>query len=47
MTNTVLTLRALNITCSGVHYGLKYQHWPMKWKLFLDQEGCQWRTVPI
>ena len=47
LTNTFLTLPALIITCSGVHYGLKYQHWPMKRKLFLDQKGCQWRTVPI
>jgi len=26
----VLTLLALTVTCSGVHCGLKYQHWPMK-----------------
>ena len=47
LTNTVLTLLATVIACSGVHCGLKYKHWPMKHKLFLDQKGCQWRTVPI
>jgi hypothetical protein len=41
-----LTLHALLITHSGVHCGLKYQHWPIKRKLFLDQKGCQSRTVP-
>jgi len=45
LTNMVLTLRALIIACSGVHCGLKFQHCPMKWKLFLDQKGCQWHTV--
>jgi hypothetical protein len=47
LTNTALTMLALTITCSGVHCGLKYQHWPMKWTLVVDQKGCQWRTVPI
>jgi len=47
VTKTVLTLLALIIARSGVHCGLKYQHWPMKRKLFLDQKGCQWLTVPI
>jgi len=47
LTNTVLTQLALIIACPGVHCGLKYQHWPMKQKLFLDQRGCQWHTVPI
>jgi len=37
-----LTLHALIITCSGVHCGLKYQHWPMKQTLVVDQKG----TVP-
>jgi hypothetical protein len=39
LTNMILTLLAL-IACSGVHCGLKYQHWHMKQKLFLDQKGC-------
>jgi len=30
LTNTVLTLLALTIACSGLHCGLKYPHWPMK-----------------
>ena len=47
LTNTVLTLLALIITRSAVHCGLKYQHWPMKQKLFLDHKGCQWHTEPI
>jgi len=47
LTNTVLTLLALIVAYSGVHCGLKYQHWPMKQKLFLDQKGCQWCVVPI
>ena len=47
LTNTVLTELAMVIACSGVHCGLKYKHWPMKQKLFLEQKGCQWRTVPI
>ena len=47
LTNTVLTQLAMDIAYSGVHCGLKYKHWPMKQKLFLDQKGCQWRTVPI
>jgi len=41
------TLLGVFIACSGVHCGLKYQHWPMKQAHFLDQNGCQWRTVPI
>ena len=45
--NTVLTLLALIIACSGIHCGLKYQHWPTKRKLFLDRKGCQWHTVLI
>ena len=47
LTNMVLTLLALIIVCSGVHCGLKYQHWPMKQTLVVDQRGCQWHTVPI
>ena len=47
LTNMVLTWLALIIACSGVHCGLKYQHWPRKRKIFLDQKGCQWRTVLI
>ena len=47
LTNMILTWLALIIACCGVHSGLKYQHWPMKWKIFLDQKGCQWRTVLI
>ena len=43
----ILTLLALIIACTGVHCGLKYQHWPMKQNLALDQKGCQWHTVPI
>jgi len=46
LTNTVLTLLALTVTCYGVHCGLKYQHWPVKQTLVVDQEVCQWRTVP-
>jgi len=42
LTNTVPTLLALIIVRSGVHCGLKYQHWPMKRKLFLDHKGWQW-----
>jgi len=42
-----LTLLALTIACSGIHCGLKYQHWPMKRTLVVDQKGCQWHTVPI
>jgi len=41
LTNTVLPLLAMVIACSGVNCGLKYKHWPMKQKLFLDQKGCQ------
>jgi hypothetical protein len=37
LTNMFLTPLAMIITCSGVHCGLKYQHWPTKQKLFLDQ----------
>jgi len=43
----VLNLRALIISCSGVHCGLKYQHWPMKRTLVVDQKFCQWRTVSV
>jgi hypothetical protein len=46
LTNMVLTLLALTIVCPGVHCGLKYQRWPMKWTLVVDQKCCQWRTVP-
>ena len=46
LTNMVLTLLALIIALSGVHCWLKYQHWPVKQKLFHDQKGFQWRTVP-
>ena len=45
--NMVLTLLATVITCCGVHCGLKYKHWPIKQKLFLDQKGCQWHIVPM
>jgi hypothetical protein len=47
MTNMVLTLLALTIACSGLHCGLKYQHWPVRWTLVVDQNGFQWHTVPI
>jgi len=47
LTNMVLTLLALTIACFGVHCGLKYQHWPMKQTVVVDQKGCQWHTVPI
>jgi len=47
LTNTVLTQLAMALAYSGVHCGLKYKHWPMKQKLFLDQKDCQWLTVPI
>jgi len=47
LTNMVLTGLALISAGCGVHCGLKYQHWPMKQKLFLDQKGCQWHTVPV
>ena len=47
VTNMVLTLLVLIITCSAVHCPLKYQHWPVKRKIFLDKKGCQWRTVPV
>jgi hypothetical protein len=47
LTNMDLTLLATIIACSEVHCGLKYHHWPTKQKLFLDQKGCQWHTVPI
>jgi len=47
MTNMVLTQLDFIITCSGVHCRLKYQHWPMKQKLFLDQKVYQWCTVLI
>ena len=35
----VLTRLALIIARSGVRCGLKYQHWPMKRKLVVDQKG--------
>ena len=41
------TLGAFITTGSRVRCVLKYRHWPMKQTLFLDHEGCQWRTVPI
>jgi len=47
LTNTVLTLLAMIIACYGVHCGLKYQHWPMKRTLVVDQKGCQWHTLHI
>jgi hypothetical protein len=49
MTNriSVSDTACFDYCCSGVHCGLKYQQWPMIQKLFLDQKGCQWRTVPI
>jgi hypothetical protein len=47
LTNTVLTQLAMAISCSGFHCGLKYRHWPMKQKFFLDQKGCQWHNVPM
>jgi len=46
LTNTVVTRLAASTACTGVHCGLKYQHWPMKRSLVVDQKGCQWRTVP-
>jgi len=45
--NMVLTGLVFIITCPGVHCGLRYQHWLMKRKLFLDQKGFQWCIVPI
>jgi len=47
LTNMVLTQLAMDIAYSAFHCGLKYKHWSVKQKLFLDQKGCQWRTVPI
>jgi len=47
LTNTVQTLLGLFIACTGVHYGFKNQHWPMKRTLFLTQECCQWRSVHV
>jgi hypothetical protein len=38
---------ALTMAWSGLQCGLKYQYWPMKHTLVVDQKGCQWRTVPI
>ena len=46
LTNTVLTLPALIIACCRVHCELKYQHWPMKQILFIDQKVCQWPLCP-
>jgi len=47
LTNMVLTLLALTVACSGVHCGLKYQHWSMKQTLVVDQKGYQWHTLLI
>jgi len=47
LTNTIQTLLALFTACTGVHCGLKYQHWLMKRTLIVDQKGFQWHTVPI
>jgi len=47
LTNMVTTRLALAIACSGIQCGLKYQHWPMKRTVLVDQKGCQWRIVPI
>jgi len=47
LTNKVQTLLASFTACTGVHCGLKYQHWPMKATLCCEQKGCQWHTVPI
>jgi len=47
LTSMVLTLLALTIACSGLHCGLKYQPWPMKRTLVVDQKCCQWCTIPI
>ena len=46
LTNMVLTPLATIIACSEVHCGLKYQHWPMKQKLFLYQKHYQWLLYP-
>jgi len=35
------------IAGTEVNCGLKYQHWPMKQTLVVDQKGCPWRTVLI
>jgi len=35
------TQLALFIAGPVVHCGLKYQHWPLKRKLFLDQKSFQ------
>jgi len=43
----VYTLIALFIAGTGIHCGLKYQQWPMKQSLVVDQKGFQWHTVPI
>jgi len=32
------TLLGLFITCSGVHCGLKYQHWPLNELSFLTRK---------
>ena len=45
LTKMVLTRLAFIIACSGVHCGLKNQHWPMKRKLFLDQKVYCTHTI--
>ena len=40
------TQLGLFIACSGVHCGLKYQHWPMNQTLVVVQQGFQWRVYP-
>jgi hypothetical protein len=46
LTNRFQTLLALFIACTGVHCGLKYQHWHMKQTLFVNERCCQWQTIP-
>jgi len=41
LTNTVLKQPAFIIACPGVHCVLKYQHWLIKRKIFLDQKVYQ------
>ena len=38
LTKKVLALLVWIIACSGIHCGLKYQHWPRKRKIFRDQK---------
>jgi hypothetical protein len=33
--------------CTEVHCGLKYQHWPIKQTLIVDQKFFEWHTVSI